>query len=202
MPTVQMPVFKDGNNILRVVLDPKIPVTPYICFECWSILDDETAYCRRCGVAGTSFGYREVAGQMCFCHPGKSASQFCNYCGRSFCDNCLKTNEGSILSMGTYTYHCILCLGEMERVKRQHSNRDKSFCLRHPDVVIKDRCSECPEQVCEFCTYLPVVGLFRRRVVYKPYCFMCIRTMIWDHKIRRATIRYFAESKNPDQLAF
>jgi hypothetical protein len=202
MPTVNLPVYLDPSGVRRVLLNPRVPVTPYICFECWNVLDDTTAYCRRCGHAGSSFRYQAVAGQQCFLHSKSPASQVCNYCGRPFCDRCLEANKGSILTMGTYSYHCLPCLAEIARLKQQRSNRDLRFCWRHPDVFAHEECVECQNGVCEFCTYHPVRGVFRKRTVDIPHCFSCVRHKIWDHKFRRCIVKHFEGKTNWGDYVF
>lgn len=191
MPTVTLPSDPDASGVQRVSLNPHFPITPYICLECWNVLDDTTAYCRRCGHAGSCFPYRAVTGQKCLQHPGSPAAQFCNYCGRPFCDHCLETNKGSILSMGTYSYHCVLCLAEIARLKQQRPNRDVSSCGRHPDVPVQTKCLGCQDGTCEFCTYYPVRGVFRKRIDRIPHCFSCARGNIGDHKIRHCIVKRF-----------
>jgi hypothetical protein len=191
MPTVTLLSYPDASGVRRVLLNPHFPITPYICLECWNVLDDTTAYCRRCGYVGSCFAYQTVTGQNCLQHQGSPAAQFCNYCGRPFCDRCLKTDEGSILSMGTYSYQCVLCLAQIERLKQQRPNRDVSSCWRHPDVLVQATCMLCQDSTCEFCTYYPVRGVFRRRIDHLPHCFSCIRNKIWGHKIRHCVVECF-----------
>ena len=191
MPTVTLPTYLDASGVQRVTLNPCFPITPYICLECWNVLDDTTAYCRHCGHAGSCFRYRAVTGQKCLQHPAHPAAQFCNYCGRPFCDRCLETIEGSILSMGTYSYHCVLCLTEIAYLRQQRPNRDVSYCGRHPDVPVQEKCTGCHDGTCEFCTYYPVRGVFRKRITNVPYCFSCVRHKIWDHKIRHCIVKRF-----------
>jgi hypothetical protein len=194
VPTLTRPSYPDASGVHRVSLNPCFPITPYICLECWNALDDATAYCRRCGHASSCFPYEEIAGQMCLRHPSSPAAQLCNYCGRPFCDPCLETNKGSILTMGAYSYHCLLCLAEIARLKEEWPNRDLRFCGRHPDVPVQGQCVGCQNGTCEFCTYYPVRGVFGKRVTEVPHCFSCVRHKIWDHKIRHCIVKRFVGS--------
>ena len=184
--------FKDENGTLRVALNPKMPIPMNVCRLCWNILDDSTAYCRRCGHVGTVFRYKSAGHQRCFTHHSKPATDVCNYCSRPFCDECLETNEGSILSMGTYSYHCHLCLSDIKRIKLLQEGRNKTMCFRHPDKKVHGACLSCGEEVCEFCSYRPIVGIFSKRVGQGIFCFSCVRQLISDKKVRRTVIEHFA----------
>lgn len=202
MPTVTLPTYLDASGVQRVSLNPCFPITPYVCLECWDILDDTTAYCRRCGHAGSCFPYREVTGQMCLRHPSSPAAQLCNYCGLPYCDHCLETNKGSVLTMGAYSYHCLLCLAEIARLKQQRPNRDVRFCGRHPDVLVQAECIDCHGGICEFCTYYGVRGVFRKRITDVPHCFSCVRHKIWDHKIRHCIVKRFVGERDWSDFVF
>ena len=129
-----------------------------------------------------------------FTHPTTRAAQFCNYCNRPFCSDCLETNTGSIIALGTCTYMCHLCRADINRLKQQPTIRDRDFCLYHPDVPVRRTCASCSNQMCQFCTYLPVTGLFSKRVGSTAYCFSCIRDLISQHKLRHAVIEHFSGS--------
>ena len=186
------PCFTDEQGFRRVVLNPKIPVTPYVCLYCWNILDDSRAYCQRCGHSGTVFRYRGTSSQNCFTHTTKRAKNCCNQCNRAFCGDCLETNEGSSIMLGTYTYRCHLCIAEIESLQHQQTMRNAALCFRHPDTPVHCKCATCDAQLCRFCTYFPVFGLFSKRVDTTGYCFFCIRRLLFQHKIRYTVIEYFA----------
>jgi hypothetical protein len=201
-PLASPPLYTDENHIQRVILNPRLPVSPYICLGCWNILDDITAYCRKCGRVGSCFGYRQPSGEHCFQHPSTPASEFCNYCGRPFCSACLETDKGSILSMGTYSFHCLLCLEDIKRLRGQAREENPSRCRRHPDCEAQYRCAECNEPTCKFCTYHAVTGLFRKRAAATGYCFSCIRGMVWERKIRRCIVSNFVGGEDFEAYMF
>ncbi len=192
VPTVFLSTGPDASGVQRVSLNPYHPITPYICRVCWNVLDDKTSYCRRCGHAGTCFLKGEVFGEKCFQHPRQPAAQFCNYCCRPFCDRCLQTNPDSSLSLGTWTYHCFLCLADIAFLKQQRLSHDVSYCWRHPDVRAQEKCIGCQGGICEFCTYYPVRGLFRKRIDPVPLCFSCVRGKI-GYRARRCVVKRFVE---------
>jgi hypothetical protein len=173
------PLYQDEMGIQRVILNPKVPIPMQVCRICWNILDDDTAYCRRCGHVGTVFSTASIFHQKCFAHKSKDAVHFCNYCSRPFCEECLETNKGSILSMGTYSYHCHLCLADIDRITKQQSNRDKTLCSRHTDMHTGWTCVACGDGVCSFCAYHPVVGLFKKHVEDAIFCFSCISGLVY-----------------------
>ncbi len=187
------PLYKDDEGIQRVILNPKVPIPMQVCNACWNILDNDTAYCRRCGNVGTVFSTASAVHQKCFSHESKSAVHFCNYCSRPFCEECLEINKESILAMGMYSYYCHLCLSDIERIKQQHSGRDKTICSRHTDRHATLTCVACGERVCSFCAYHPIVGLFRKRVEDRIFCFSCIRGLIYERKFKYSVIDQFVK---------
>jgi hypothetical protein len=192
MPVVSISCFTDELGVRRVVLDPTTPITPYVCRICWNILDDTTAYCRRCGHSGAVFDYQGIPSTNCFTHPRIRAAEFCNYCSRPFCSDCLETNKGAIISFGTYTHKCRLCSAEIQRLKQQLPPHDEGFCLYHPDVAVRRTCTSCSNQMCRFCTYFPVTGILRKRVNSTPYCFSCMRSLISQRRFRHAVVEHFS----------
>ncbi len=179
-----------------ISLNPHLPITPYICRVCWNSLDDTTAYCRRCGHAGSCFLTTEVIGQRCVQHSEHRAAQLCNYCCRPFCDHCLETNTNSTLSMGTWTYHCHLCLAEIAHLKQQRLSRDVNYCWLHPKIREQEKCaSYCQDRTCELCTYYPVKGLFRKRIDFVPLCFSCVRGKS-GYKVRHCIVKRFVKKPN------
>ena len=184
--------FNDENGTLRVALNPKMLIPIDVCRICWNILDDSTAYCRRCGYVGTVFQPERLGNQKCFTQHSKPATHFCNYCCRPFCDECFETNKGSILAMGTYSYYCHLCLSDIKRIKLLQESRNISMCIRHPDTKVHGTCLSCGEKVCEFCAYRPIVGIFAKRIEQGIYCLSCVRQLIADKKVRHTVIEHFA----------
>lgn len=188
-------------DVQHISLNPYLSIASAICRVCWNPLDDLTAYCRRCGHAGTCFLNGETMGHMCFQHPDLRATQFCNYCSRPFCDHCLETNTNSRLSLGTWTYHCSLCIAEIARLKQQHLDRDTNYCLHHPDVLVQEKCISCQDRSCEFCTYHPIRGVFRKQIDRIPPCFSCVRNRI-DPKVRRCIVKRFAAEQDWSRKVF
>ena len=80
MKQIVSPLYKDEMGIQRVILNPNVPIPMQVCNICWNILDDETAYCRRCGHVGTVFSTPHTIHQKCFTHKKQDAAHFCNYC--------------------------------------------------------------------------------------------------------------------------
>jgi hypothetical protein len=155
-------------------LSPYRPIGLGVCRICWNTLNNEVAYCTRCGHSSTCFLGGDVRG-MCFQHPERRAERTCNYCVRSFCMGCLESNADTSLCLGCSTYCCHLCSGEMHRLKQAVQNRDRSLCFRHPNLRVSDHCNHCAEGLCDFCTYYPVTGPFRKRIVPTPLCIGCIQ---------------------------
>src|ERR1700733_11214849 len=93
-------------------LNPYRPIGMKVCRICWNFLDNETAYCRRCGHSSTCF-LGGVAQDRCFRHNDRRAEHVCNYCVRSFCTECLTANPDASLCFGGPTYCCYLCSDEM-----------------------------------------------------------------------------------------
>jgi hypothetical protein len=191
MPYVRIPSFTDEHGIERVVLNPKIPVVPFVCLDCWNILDDVRAYCRRCGRSGSSFKYAGQPRTACFTHPAKPAANFCNQCSRAFCSDCLQERT-SLLTMAIFSYRCHLCIAEMQRLQAAHTSRDTACCTRPPDQQVQHSCQKCGERLCSFCTYRPVGGIFTKRIKPEKFCFYCVRQLIGGRKVRHAVVEHFA----------
>src|SRR5437879_4840569 len=193
MPQVQIPSFTDEEGILRVVLNPTIPVVPYVCIHCWNVLDDVRAYCQRCGQSGSCYSYAGQPHTSCFTHASKAATNYCNLCSRAFCADCLE-QRNSFFTMGTYSYRCHLCIADMQRLECAYAGRDINYCSRHSDQKVQHTCGKCGERLCRFCTYHPVVGIFRKRVRPETYCFFCMRQLLGGRKFRHAVVEHFARN--------
>jgi len=162
----------------RLSLNPYTPIPMNVCGVCWNRLDDRTSYCRRCGHDGSLFRYRDVVGQSCTEHRDRRATEFCNYCGRPFCEECLAVNKNTVLSMGTFTYQCAFCILEIDRLQQGWAERDKSYCEHHPDELADGSCAGCEKAICQFCTYYPIRGILKKRIDRVPLCFACIRAKL------------------------
>jgi hypothetical protein len=172
-------------------LSPYHPISMRICRICWNILDNQTAYCKRCGHAGTCFLGSDVFG-MCFQHSDRHAEHVCNYCVRPFCMECLTVNPDTSLCFGGPTYRCHLCSREMQRLTQAVQTRDTSYCFRHPDLPANNKCSHCAENICDFCAYYPVKGLLRKKAEPTPLCFECVRGRV-GHRIPRCIVKCNAQ---------
>jgi hypothetical protein len=175
----------------RLSLNPNAPIPLKVCRICWNLLDSSTSYCRRCGHDGSVFAYRDVVGERCTEHPDRRATELCNYCQRPFCAECLAVNENTVLSMGTFTYQCALCIVEIELLQQGWAERDKRYCGYHPNEFAQESCALCKKATCQFCTYYPVRGILKKRIERTPLCFSCIRT-----KSRPCIAAQFAEETN------
>jgi hypothetical protein len=140
------------------------------------------------------FGCKSASGERCSAHITRLATNLCNYCSRPYCEDCLEKNEGSILSMGNYSYRCRSCREDMRRLKKQQRDRDSAFCLRHPETKTKTTCEICNEAICQFCIYLPVVGLLRKRLGSGRYCFSCARHCLSGKRCRPFVVDHFSDS--------
>jgi hypothetical protein len=92
-------------------------------------------------------------------------------------------------------------MAEIARLKQDRLNHDARYCWRHPEVSVQERCIGCQEGICEFCTYHPVGGVFRKRIDRIPLCFSCVRGKI-GYKIRHCIVKHLAAEPDWSRKVF
>jgi len=193
----------DASNKERIYLNPKEPKSITLCRSCWNELDDSRAYCRRCGTEGSIFSVDDVSmSSNCHIHKTKAAVGVCCYCNQPVCEICCKSSKGGWPVLFQDLYYCYECLKDIDYLQHKSKQFPKTqFCFRHQDISQKYRCTECGEPTCEFCTYYPVTGIFRKRVVQEPYCPNCIIGIL-TKKFRHCILDYFKNSDSIKKIMF
>ena len=108
----------DERGVQRIVLNPKWSVSKSVCLNCWTVLDNITAFCRHCGHSATHFSTDAPVGS-CLNHPAQRTTCVCNLCLRSFCSQCVDIKIGGILMPGTKIFKCHLCVDQIEHIKNK-----------------------------------------------------------------------------------
>lgn len=195
----------DDEGVDQIVLIPQMPTPMNVCSDCWNILEDDKAYCKRCGYSGKIFPEILNAKNItCHKHMSNSAVGICNYCGKPVCKECCKMTENSASTFyPAEKVYCYDCLNDIEKLSKEAKNYNKQdYCYRHRNIKPKYKCVKCGEPICQFCTYLPIKGLINKKVVIEEtYCLSCMRQEL-KVKYNHCILAYYKDFKPIKNYAF
>jgi len=148
------------------------------CIKCFTLYNDNFAFCSFCGHVSTVFDTpRETSGVKCHIHSSIQVIGCCCLCAEPICEDCKEKEHYSIAGGFHNLYYCRNCVKKAEDIKKEFSRKTKEqkLCAKHHDRKASFDCIECGLALCNECSYFTNKGWFRKKLGEGSYCLSCFR---------------------------
>ena len=148
--------------------------TKSLCHRCGNPLNNEVAYCTKCGEINTVFATTINAHKPCPVH-NQPIVNVCSLCNRPVCKSCYEND-----SQKDGPYKCAQCLAKCAQLETSYLEQleKNGKCARHSKRTRVGKCKACGFPVCEYCGYLWMEGRLVHRITDGLYCANCSKTLI------------------------
>ena len=160
------------------VYDPNI-VGPFgLCFDCFTPHNEDYAFCLCCGKQSSHIvAFDSPKEHSCITHKNRTATVFCNLCGKPKCEFCYNlNNSGVAFSTGSIVDSCFSCIELISALNKKYKEKlaETGCCSKHFDRQATKDCVSCKKPHCNSCLYY-ISDRTATKVMDGAYCLPCFR---------------------------
>jgi hypothetical protein len=168
--------------------DPNIYGPDDTCLRCFTPVpvQDEYAFCARCGEVSMVFDVPERVTGCCKYHTHLNAIGYCVLCTKPICGDCIDyTTTPFWRPIPRHHYRdCVQRAGTIERQFFEHLGASR-VCAKHDEVLAIYICKKCGLPLCSPCACFRKKRTATGATWRWPYCLTCFRQTFFGRDRKR-----------------